>query len=177
MEAARTSETSVDIQLRTRQYIPEDSELHTRRRENLKSHIFATVWYSGFERKSVQMTKTVERKLRWDFEADITIIIIITTIISSPVVLQSLQGPWPPHTGGFVILLSYLVGIFRTSDQPVAKASTYARPHNTETQRQASMPRAVFEPAIPVIKRPRPMNVGVYIYIVLFITTNKSQQT
>jgi hypothetical protein len=38
MEAARTSETSVDIQLRTRQYIPEDCELHTRRRENLKSH-------------------------------------------------------------------------------------------------------------------------------------------
>jgi hypothetical protein len=38
MEAARTSETSVDIQLRARQYIPEDSELHTRRRENLKSH-------------------------------------------------------------------------------------------------------------------------------------------
>jgi hypothetical protein len=27
MEAERTSETSVDIQLRTRQYIPEDSEL------------------------------------------------------------------------------------------------------------------------------------------------------
>jgi hypothetical protein len=30
MEAAHTSETSVDIQLRTRQYIPEDSELHTK---------------------------------------------------------------------------------------------------------------------------------------------------
>jgi hypothetical protein len=30
MEAARTSETSVDIELRTRQYIPEDSELHHR---------------------------------------------------------------------------------------------------------------------------------------------------
>jgi hypothetical protein len=29
MEAARTSETSVDIQLRTRQYISEDSELHS----------------------------------------------------------------------------------------------------------------------------------------------------
>jgi hypothetical protein len=28
MEAARTCETSVDIQLRTRQYIPEDSELY-----------------------------------------------------------------------------------------------------------------------------------------------------
>jgi hypothetical protein len=42
MEAARTSETLVDIELRTRQYIPEDSELHTRRRENLKSHKFET---------------------------------------------------------------------------------------------------------------------------------------
>jgi hypothetical protein len=38
MEAAHTSETSVDIQLRTEQYIPEDSELHIRCRENLKSH-------------------------------------------------------------------------------------------------------------------------------------------
>jgi hypothetical protein len=28
MEAARTSETSIDIQSRTWQYIPEDSELH-----------------------------------------------------------------------------------------------------------------------------------------------------
>jgi hypothetical protein len=38
MEAARTSETSVDNYF-TRQYIPEDnSELHTRRHENLKSH-------------------------------------------------------------------------------------------------------------------------------------------
>jgi hypothetical protein len=38
MEKARTSETSVDNYF-TRQYIPEDkSELHTRRRENLKSH-------------------------------------------------------------------------------------------------------------------------------------------
>jgi hypothetical protein len=38
MEAARSSETPVDIQLRTRQYIPEDSELQTRRHENLKFH-------------------------------------------------------------------------------------------------------------------------------------------
>jgi hypothetical protein len=38
MAAARTSETSVDIQLRTGQYNPEDSELYTRRHENLKYH-------------------------------------------------------------------------------------------------------------------------------------------
>jgi hypothetical protein len=31
LEAARTSETSVDIQL-TRQYIPEDSELHGKKK-------------------------------------------------------------------------------------------------------------------------------------------------
>jgi hypothetical protein len=43
MEAARTSETSVDNYF-TRQYIPEDkSELRTRRRENLKSHDCSTV--------------------------------------------------------------------------------------------------------------------------------------
>jgi hypothetical protein len=40
MEAALTSETSV-YNYFTRQYIPEDkSEHHTRRRENLKSHVF-----------------------------------------------------------------------------------------------------------------------------------------
>jgi hypothetical protein len=37
MEAARTSETSVDIDFTTRQYIPEDFEFNIRRRENLKS--------------------------------------------------------------------------------------------------------------------------------------------
>jgi hypothetical protein len=38
MEAVRTSETSVDNYF-TRQYFPEDnSEHHTHRRENLKSH-------------------------------------------------------------------------------------------------------------------------------------------
>jgi hypothetical protein len=38
MEAVRTSKTSANIYLTTRQYIPEDSKLHTRRRENLKCH-------------------------------------------------------------------------------------------------------------------------------------------
>jgi hypothetical protein len=38
IRAMIASETSVDIQLRTRQYIPENSELHTCCRENLKPH-------------------------------------------------------------------------------------------------------------------------------------------
>jgi len=41
MEAVRTSETSVHFYLTIRRYIPEDSKLHTRRRENLKSHSFS----------------------------------------------------------------------------------------------------------------------------------------
>jgi hypothetical protein len=39
MEALRTSETSVNFNVNTRRYIAEDSKLHTRCRENLKSHI------------------------------------------------------------------------------------------------------------------------------------------
>jgi hypothetical protein len=38
MEAVRISETSVNFNVTTRRYIPEDSKLHTRRRENLKSY-------------------------------------------------------------------------------------------------------------------------------------------
>jgi len=37
MEAVHTSEKLVNIYLTTRQYIPEDSELHTHCREDLKS--------------------------------------------------------------------------------------------------------------------------------------------
>jgi uncharacterized membrane protein YgcG len=43
MEAARTSETLVNFYQTTRRYNPEDSHLHTHRRENLKSYLpFAT---------------------------------------------------------------------------------------------------------------------------------------
>jgi hypothetical protein len=38
MEAARTSETSLNFYQTKRRNHPEDSHLHTRRRENLKSH-------------------------------------------------------------------------------------------------------------------------------------------
>jgi hypothetical protein len=38
-EAETTSKTSVNFYQTTRLNIPEDSDLHTRRRENLKSHL------------------------------------------------------------------------------------------------------------------------------------------
>jgi hypothetical protein len=40
METARTSETLVNFYQTTRRYNPEDSQLHTHRRENLKSYVF-----------------------------------------------------------------------------------------------------------------------------------------
>jgi hypothetical protein len=69
MEAVRTSETSVDNYFK-RQYIPEDnSELHTRRRENLKSHkylnhlkfmLFQILEYKQKNRGTFQVHYTIE---------------------------------------------------------------------------------------------------------------------
>jgi hypothetical protein len=42
-DVLQCSQINVDIDLRTRHYITEDSELHTRRRENLKSHLESRV--------------------------------------------------------------------------------------------------------------------------------------
>jgi hypothetical protein len=44
MEAARTSETLVQLYQTTRCYNPEDSHIHTHRRENLKSYSFIA-WF------------------------------------------------------------------------------------------------------------------------------------
>jgi hypothetical protein len=41
MEAVRPSETSVNFYETTQRNIPEDSHLHTRRRENLNSHLIS----------------------------------------------------------------------------------------------------------------------------------------
>jgi hypothetical protein len=45
MEAVRTSETSANFDVTTLCYIPEDSKLHTRRHENLKSHLIQRCSY------------------------------------------------------------------------------------------------------------------------------------
>jgi energy-coupling factor transporter transmembrane protein EcfT len=43
MQAVRTSETSVYYNATTRCYNPEDSKLHTRHRENMKSQILLLI--------------------------------------------------------------------------------------------------------------------------------------
>jgi hypothetical protein len=46
MEAARTSETLVNFYQTTRRYNPEDSHLHTHRRENLKSYLESVIGFN-----------------------------------------------------------------------------------------------------------------------------------
>jgi hypothetical protein len=59
MAAVRSSETSVDNHF-TRQYIPEDnSEHHTRRRENLKSHKIVKVFGGKTRRKEAALKTRV----------------------------------------------------------------------------------------------------------------------
>jgi hypothetical protein len=58
MEAAHTS---VDILLRIRQYIPEDSELHTRRRENLKLSVYQSACNAARRRPDIAETPFVPR--------------------------------------------------------------------------------------------------------------------
>jgi hypothetical protein len=45
--AASTSETSVSVYQTTRRNNPEDSRLHTRRHENLKSHMRTSVFWDA----------------------------------------------------------------------------------------------------------------------------------
>jgi hypothetical protein len=52
MEAARTSETLVNFYQTTRRYNPEDSNLHTRRRENLKSYLGRKVAYPCIKKEA-----------------------------------------------------------------------------------------------------------------------------
>jgi hypothetical protein len=60
MEAVRTSETSVDNYF-TQQYIPKDnSEHHTRRRENFKSHNVRSVPRKNCKRVNVRKTFSEE---------------------------------------------------------------------------------------------------------------------
>jgi hypothetical protein len=64
MEAARTSETSVDNYF-TRQYIPEDkSELDSRRRENLKSQLqhSSSYFLTGFIWLTIILNCTLKKQ-------------------------------------------------------------------------------------------------------------------
>jgi hypothetical protein len=54
MEAARTSETLVNFYQTTRSYNPEDSNLHTHRRENLKSYSVQNIRHYHCLRSCVQ---------------------------------------------------------------------------------------------------------------------------
>jgi hypothetical protein len=62
MEAASTSETSVNFYQATRRYISEHSHLHARRRKNLKSHPV----YKKFVGKSYRKRPLKVLQRKWD---------------------------------------------------------------------------------------------------------------
>jgi hypothetical protein len=80
-----------------------------------------------------------------------------THICIYPMALQPKSGLGLLFCGFLILLFRRTVGLLWTSDQPVAKASTYTGQHDTETWRKTSMPRTEFEPTIPV--------TYIYIYI------------
>jgi hypothetical protein len=69
-----------------------------------------------------------------------TLVIIISS--GSTVLVRTLAA----LHGRFVIYFRHLIGLLWTSDQPVAKASTYTGQHNTETRGEISVPQARFDP-------------------------------
>jgi hypothetical protein len=84
-----------------------------------------------------------------DHSFSMIIIIVIIKIISSfTVFVRTLAAS---HRR-FHNLIKTFLELLWTTDQTVAKASTYTGQHNTETQ--TSMPRAGLEPTIPVTKQP-----------------------
>jgi hypothetical protein len=56
--------------------------------------------------------------------------IIIIIIIIITMTLQPIFEPCPLQYRGFLITNTHAVGLFWTSDQPVAQASTYTGQHN-----------------------------------------------
>jgi hypothetical protein len=64
MEAARTSETLVNFYQTTRCYNPEDSNLHTHRRENLKSYLWDSSLYNTLRHHVILVTLNLHSSRR-----------------------------------------------------------------------------------------------------------------
>jgi hypothetical protein len=62
MEAVSTSETSVNFYQTTRSNITEDTHLHTRRQENLKSHLISAPISPQFDKPEQRPNNLQQRK-------------------------------------------------------------------------------------------------------------------
>jgi hypothetical protein len=60
MEAVRTSQKTINFYQTTRRNIPEDSHIHTRRRENLKFHQDFIIYYSIFSSSIENLIKYIQ---------------------------------------------------------------------------------------------------------------------
>jgi hypothetical protein len=71
MEAASTSETSVNVYHTTRRNVPEDSNLHARRCETLKSHSMNM----GYEILNVAYSARIQAYLPFSVRMDVSFVI------------------------------------------------------------------------------------------------------
>jgi hypothetical protein len=85
MEAARTSETTVNFYQTTRRYNPEDSHLHTHRRENLQSCLFYVMYFPQYLTISDSSTayEIVYRLVLVNFSCADQIIFVLKSICKS----------------------------------------------------------------------------------------------
>jgi hypothetical protein len=122
---------------------------------NMDKKSFANMWQC--DTTKIQLGLCSWWKLRTDWIPDIRAVIqfrmfyllepylkcwrLKQDLYPSSVALQSLNGPWPPHTPGFINLFRHLVvGLLWTNYQPIAKASAYTGQHKTERRGQAALP-------------------------------------
>jgi hypothetical protein len=87
MEAASASETSVNFYQTTRLNIPENSLLHTRRRENLKSHLVNL--YGEATHRCVRKFETLRIK-----KADPLIVLMMEAASTSETTVNFYQTTW-----------------------------------------------------------------------------------
>jgi hypothetical protein len=104
MEAVRTSETSVNFYQTTRRYNPEDSRLHTRRREKLKSNpppFFRTPFIKAY----IPHTKT---------SGNTVLCILILTLLDERQTIKE-----PELSGRTHRLCLFTTGSFRTKSNKI----------------------------------------------------------
>jgi hypothetical protein len=71
MEAASTSQTSVNSYQTTRRNIQEDSHLHIRRRENLKSHRIFSLFVIQLLYDTVSIAEAMDYRTRYSWLTDL----------------------------------------------------------------------------------------------------------
>jgi hypothetical protein len=94
MEAACSSETSVDLQRTARRYVPEDGTLHRHRCENLKSYmILSSEFFSEIFYLFIFVVDESVRNLSYRFNLGIFLIFFFICIVGGGIKVHSTLRP------------------------------------------------------------------------------------